>query len=118
MKTSNLARDGGVNRNAMRNRRTYLSVPTPASLNGPRRRLGIYILASALLVSIIALAWNGQPAKAKSIPMFIANQYRQSPGTRALEPLDNPPRIPRAALIHGIAGRRGESRGRGRFSRR
>src|SRR5688572_7119818 len=88
MKTSNLARDGGVIRNAMRNRRAYLSVPTLGSLSRPRRRLGTCILASALLVSIIALAWNGQPAKAKSIPMFIPNQYGQSPGTRALEPLD------------------------------
>ena len=44
------------------------------------RKLGA---SASLLVSILALACNGQ---AKSVPTFIVNQYAQAPETRALGP--------------------------------
>jgi len=48
-----------------------------------QRRYLTHIVASALLlVSILALAWNGQ---AKSVPTFIVNQYGHAPESRGLE---------------------------------
>jgi hypothetical protein len=74
----------GERMNRLKSARADRSAPTQGSLSRQRRCL-VYIVASALLlVSILALAWNGQ---AKSVPAFNVNQYGHAPESRGLEPL-------------------------------